>query len=77
VNSDRRQRRHGAGGVGEVEVGVDVHRQADVAVTHELLSRGGGDAVAGEEGGEGVAEAVDVQRAALGPPRPDRCRRRA
>jgi len=60
--SDSRQRSHGAGGVGEVEVGVDVHGQADVAVTHQLLGRGGGDAVAGQEGGEGVAEAMDDRR---------------
>lgn len=66
ARSDCRQRRNRSGGVGEAEVGVGVHGEADVAVAHELLGDAGRDAVAGHEGGEGVAEAVDVDGAALG-----------
>ena len=38
--SHGRQRRHSTGGVGEIEVRVDVHCQANVAVAHELLGGG-------------------------------------
>ena len=58
--SDRRQRRHGTGRVGEVEVGVGVHRQANVAVSHKLLGHAGRDAAAGQQRGEGVPQAVHV-----------------
>ena len=64
--SERRQCGDGSGGVGEVEVGVDVHGQADVAVSHEFLCRGGHDAVFRHQRGEGVSHRVDVHRAALG-----------
>ena len=63
---DRRKSRHCPCRVGEVEVGVGVRREADVAVPHELLGDAGRDAVAGHESGEGVAEAVNVDGTALG-----------
>lgn len=39
--SDPRQRCHGAGGVGEIEVGVDVHRQGDGRVGHRWSAADG------------------------------------
>ena len=46
-------------------MGVGVHRQANVTVTHELLGHTGRDAVAGQERGEGVPQAVHVHGSAL------------
>ena len=46
-------------------MGIGIHRQANITVTHELLSRGWQDAVSGQERGEGVAQAVNVHGAAL------------
>ena len=66
MSSERRQRGHRTGGVGQVEVGVDVHRQANIAMTHNLLGRGGHDAVTGQQCSEGVAKAVNVYCSALG-----------
>ena len=51
--SERGQRRHRAGGIGKVEVGVGVHRQANIAVAYELLGYARRDAAAGQQGGEG------------------------
>ena len=47
--SDRWHRHHGTGRFGEIEVGVEAHRQAAVAMTQELLSGGGRGAVATRE----------------------------
>ena len=49
-----------------VDVGVDIHRQADVAVAGQRLGRLGGDVGLAEIGDEGVAETVEIGEAALG-----------
>jgi hypothetical protein len=54
------------GCVRQLQVRVDVHRQADVAVAHQLLRRAGDDAGFAQQRGERVTQAVDVQRAAVG-----------
>ena len=54
------QCRHSTSGVGQVELGIGVHGQANVAVPHELLGYSGRDTVAGQQGGEGVPQTVNV-----------------
>ena len=56
-----RQSFDGSGGVHKLQMGVDVHRQANVTVTHELLGGAGRNAVAGQERGERVPQAVKIE----------------
>ena len=65
ARSDGRDGLNSSGGVGQVEVRVGVHRQANVAVPHELLRDAGRDTVTGQERGEGVPQAVHVEGPAL------------
>ncbi len=43
-----------------IDMSINIHRQADIAVAGEGLGRLGGDVGAAEVGDEGVAKAVEV-----------------
>lgn len=57
---EARQVGNRAGSVGEFEVGVGVHGQTNIAMSHEFLCHARRDTVAGQQRGEGVAQAVNI-----------------
>jgi len=63
---NRRKRSHRPSRVGQIEVRVGVPRQAGVAAPHELLGDTGRDAIACQQRGKGMPQAVHVHRLALG-----------
>jgi hypothetical protein len=66
LKADAGQPLNRPGCVDELEVGVGVHRQTDVAVTHQLLRHSRHHAGLAEQRGEGMPKAMDVDRLAIG-----------